>query len=268
MSPLGSRCGCMKGIPPGDCRGMLVAGIWHQIGAGSSKMAVGIPLRTAAMKLFISCGPRVEGCTAKSALKLPAIGLLGSTRTSSYCFASSLNDRPVRVGAHRLEVDSAVELGVGGEDAQLLALLLGDGANRPDQVVFHRRVLIDEHDRLLLQPALDRHVEIDVVGLEHAVAQGGDLAGFDAVGLVGQGGLLGESFGVVDLRLDLPPPAAAIASSIRNSVIRDCTYFSGTWGLTKASICTGRSTFSEWSSSTVCGDRELSFSLVASTRKL
>ena len=89
MLPFGCACGCMKGIPPGDCRGMLVAATWHQSGAGSSKIAVGMPPRTAAMKLPISAGPRLDGCTAKRALKLPVIGRLGSTRTNSYCFDRS-----------------------------------------------------------------------------------------------------------------------------------------------------------------------------------
>ena len=107
-----------------------------------------------------------------------------------------------------------------------------------------------------------------MVGLEHVVALGGDLAGLDAVGAVGQGGLLGEAIGIVDLRLNLAVAAAASASSTRSSVSFGCTYFSGTSGLTKASIFTGRSSFSESNSLTVSGESELSFSLVASIRRL
>ncbi len=54
-------------MPPGGCRGMLV-GVTSltRAGQGSSKMAVGCPLRTAARKLAMSSGASVEGCTASS----------------------------------------------------------------------------------------------------------------------------------------------------------------------------------------------------------
>ena len=42
-----------------------------------------------------------------------------------------------------------------------------------------------------------------MIGLEHVLAFGGDLAGLDAIGFVGQRGLAGEAFRIVDLHVNV-----------------------------------------------------------------
>ena len=93
-------------------------------------------------------------------------------------------------------------------------------------------------------------------------------ARLDAVAFLGQGGLVAVA---APYRGSAPalfaPPRACNSRSTVNRFSRVCTYVSGTVGLMKASICTGRSTFKSPISSRVCGDSELSFSLVTSQRR-
>src|SRR6266404_5121898 len=74
IPPPGGRFGCAVPTtsPPGGN------------GNGSSKIAVGCPLFTAATKFVIASGDSEEGCTASSTSYLSLIGFDASTSTTSY----------------------------------------------------------------------------------------------------------------------------------------------------------------------------------------
>ena len=86
-------------LPPGGCLGACVPGTSGRCqGNGSSKIAVGWPLFTAATKLSICSGAQRRGCTASSTSYFSVIGLVGSTCTTSYCFFNSSMISSLRAG--------------------------------------------------------------------------------------------------------------------------------------------------------------------------
>ena len=72
------------------------------------------------------------------------------------------DDGPVRGAGHGLEVEPAEQLGIGGDDAELLALGLHDHAYGTDQFVFHRQAAVKERNDELLGAGGEHQPEKDL----------------------------------------------------------------------------------------------------------
>ena len=90
------------------------------------------------------------------------IGESGETELTSYCFLSSVTIDHSGVWLKRPHVEAAHQLGVGAQDADLLAAALRDDADRPRQLVLDRQAAVEERDHHFLEARGERHAQEDL----------------------------------------------------------------------------------------------------------
>ena len=152
MFPLGTAAGCRHMAFCCGRLGAVVPGTFGSIGNGSSKMAVGWPLPTAAMKLSICSGPSDDGCTASSTSYFSVIGCVGIDLHHVVLLLQLVDDRLARAWGDivcRSKPPKSWASVVSTPNR--LALLLADGADRADQLVFDRDAAVDERHHDLVQ---------------------------------------------------------------------------------------------------------------------